>query len=41
MNNNIEYLDKFQFVEILPFNDNHMLSLNSLVDMFPHTDRLS
>lgn len=25
--------------ERIPFNDNLMLSLNSLVDVFPHTDR--
>jgi len=30
-----------QFVEVIPFNDNLMLSLNSLVDMFPHTEHVN
>jgi len=29
---------KFQFAKLILFNDNLMLSLNSLVDMFPHTN---
>ena len=29
---------KLQFAEVIPFNDNLKLSLNSLVDMFPHTN---
>ena len=31
---------KLQFAEVIPFNDNLKLSLNSLVDMFPHTTQL-
>ena len=27
-----------RFIEVIPFNDNIMISLNSLVDMFQHTD---
>ena len=30
-----------RFVEVIPFNDNIMISLNSLVDMFQHTDRFT
>ena len=33
---NHKNIDNSQFVEVIPFNDNLKLSLNSLVYMFPH-----
>jgi len=33
-------MSKSQFVGVIPFNDNLKLSLNSLVNMFPHTTQI-